>query len=156
MNRSTGSTSLTEDLASRDSGQAWLLLFAGWAVALISTCGALFIGEIMGQTPCLLCWYQRILMFPLAVILAVACYASDVSVWRYALPLAAIGWLVAAYHNLLFFGFIPESIQPCGQGPSCSSADLNLIGFIPIPTLSFGAFSILLALFICLSRSSRS
>jgi disulfide bond formation protein DsbB len=58
VNRSTGSTSLTEDLASGDRGQAWLLLFAGWAVALISTSGALFIGEIMGQTPYLLCWYQ--------------------------------------------------------------------------------------------------
>ncbi|MDZ4790528.1 MAG: disulfide bond formation protein B [Hyphomicrobiales bacterium] len=71
--------------------QVWSLLFAAWAVALVSTFGALFISEVMGQTPCLLCWYQRIFMFPLAIVFGVACYASDPASWRYALPLAAIG-----------------------------------------------------------------
>ena len=61
-------------------------------------------------------------MFPLAVILAVACYTADMAVWRYALPVAVIGLLIAAYHNLLFWGVIPEAIQPCGLGPSCFSA----------------------------------
>ena len=135
--------------------QAWTLLFVAWTVALLSTFGALFIGEVMGKTPCLLCWFQRAFMFPLAVILAVACYTSDANVWRYALPVAGVGLLIAVYHNLLFWGVIPEEIQPCGTGPSCSSADLNLIGFIPIPVLSLAAFAALSVLLILIRRRQR-
>jgi disulfide bond formation protein DsbB len=134
--------------------QRWLLLFAAWAVALLSTLGALFIGEVMGKTPCLLCWYQRAFMFPLAIVLAVACYSADMTAWRYALPLALVGFLIAAYHNLLFWGVIPEEIQPCGVGPSCSSSDLNLLGNIPIPLLSLAAFAALSLLLLLISRRS--
>lgn len=135
------------------SQRAWLLLFCAWAIALASTLGALFIGEVMGKTPCLLCWYQRAFMFPLAVILAVACYNGDAAIWRYGLPVAGIGLAIAAYHNLLFFGIIPEDIQPCTRtGPSCSSADLNLVGVIPIPMLSLGAFVALTLLFLIIRR----
>ncbi len=116
------------------------LLFAAWIIALISTLGALFIGEVMGQMPCLLCWYQRIAMFPLAVILMIASFRFDVEVWRYALPLAAIGGLIAAYHSLLYMGIIPKAIEPCGAGPSCSDANMMILGNIPIPLLSLGAF----------------
>jgi disulfide bond formation protein DsbB len=131
----------------------WLILFAAWFIALLSTLGALFIGEVMGKTPCLLCWHQRAFMFPLAVILGIACYRGDAGVWRYGLPLAGIGLMIASYHNLLFWGVIPEEIQPCTRtGPSCSSADLNLIGFIPIPLLSLGAFAALTVLFLILRR----
>lgn len=131
----------------------WLLLFAAWLLALASTLGALFIGEVMGKTPCLLCWHQRAFMFPLAVVLGVACYLDDAAVWRYGLPLALAGLAVAAYHNLLFWGVIPEEIQPCSRtGPSCSSADLNLVGVIPIPLLSLGAFAALTVLFLIIRR----
>lgn len=140
-----------ERLARAD--RAWLLLFAAWLVALASSLGAIFIGEVLGKTPCILCWYQRAFMFPLAVVLAVASYRSDRQAWRYALPLAAIGWTIAAYHNLLFAGLIPEAIQPCtDSGPSCSSLDLNLVGFIPIPLLSLAAFSALTVLLSLLRR----
>jgi disulfide bond formation protein DsbB len=131
----------------------WALLFFAWAIALASTLGALFIGEVMGKTPCLLCWYQRAFMFPLAIILAVACFNDDAPVWRYGLPVAGLGLVAAAYHNLLFFGVIPEEIQPCTRtGPSCSSADLNLVGVVPIPLLSLGAFAALTALFLIIRR----
>src|SRR3546814_19949738 len=86
----------------------------------------------MGLDPCELCWYQRIVMFPLVFVLAVGLATSDTQVFRYALPLVAAGWLVAAYHNLLYVGVIPEALQPCGAGPSCAKADLNLFGFISI------------------------
>lgn len=120
---------------------AWKFLFTAWIIALAATFGALFIGEIMGQAPCYLCWHQRVFMFPLAVILAVATFRDDPGVWRYALPLAALGWLVAAYHTLLYIGVIPEGIEPCGQGPSCSSADMTILGGLPIPILSLAAFT---------------
>jgi disulfide bond formation protein DsbB len=135
------------------TGTLWALLFAAWLIALGATLGALFIGEVMGKMPCLLCWYQRVFMVPLAVMLGIACYAADGGVWRYGLPIACIGLLIASYHNLLFWGLIPEEIQPCTRsGPSCSSADLNLVGFIPIPLLSLGAFAALTVLLFVIRR----
>lgn len=126
----------------------WALLFAAWLVALLGSLAVLFIGEVMGQAPCVLCWFQRAFLFPLAVVLAVATFRSDYAAWRYALPLAAIGWLIAAYHVLLYAGILPKSIEPCGQGPSCTDAAMTIAlpilgGFVPIPVLSLAAFTII-------------
>jgi disulfide bond formation protein DsbB len=122
------------------SGDGWSLLLAAWLVSLTATLGALFIGEVMGQTPCLLCWYQRAFMFPLSVILAIACFKADSNVWRYALPLSLIGLALSSYHMLLYAGIIPEALKPCGKGPSCASPDMTIFGSLPIPTLSLAAF----------------
>lgn len=130
----------------------WALLFCAWLVALVSTIGVLFVGEIMGQLPCVLCWFQRAFMFPLVLLLGTACCLSDTGVWRYALPLAVMGWLIALYHNLLYFGLIPESIKPCGAGPSCSGADMTILSGVPLPLLSLGAFSLLIILLVLTRR----
>ena len=132
-------------------GHVWARLFSAWIIALAATFGALFIGEVMGQTPCHLCWYQRVFMFPLAAILAVATFREDFGIWRYALPIVALGWLVAAFHSLLYAGIIPEAIKPCGQGPSCSSADMTILG-LPLPYLSLAAFSAIAILLLPASR----
>jgi disulfide bond formation protein DsbB len=134
---------------------AWMRLFAAWLVSLAATLGALFIGEVMGQTPCLLCWYQRILMFPLAVILAIASFRSDTGIRPYVLALAGIGWLVAAYHGLLYVELIPTEIAPCGAGPSCSGSGMTVLDAVPIPYLSFAAFTAILLLLLPSWRSSR-
>jgi len=131
-----GSSSETQPVS-----KEWRLLLLAWLISLSATLGALFIGEVLGQAPCQLCWYQRIAMFPLAVILGIACFTNDGNVWRYGLPLAAIGGLVALWHSLLYAGIIPETIQPCSQtGPSCTSADMTLFGIVPLPYLSFLSF----------------
>lgn len=120
----------------------WNLLFIAWCISVIATLGALFIGEIMGKIPCNLCWYQRIFMFPLPIILGIALYRVDFSAWRYALPLSGIGAAIAAFHSLVFFKIIPEEIKPClEKGPSCSGADMILWGTLPLPLLSFVAFT---------------
>ncbi len=124
----------------------WTMLFAAWVIALGSTLSVLFIGEIMGQTPCVLCWYQRAFMFPLTVILAIACYRTDGAVWRYALPLAAIGAVIAIWHTLVFTGVAPAALEPCGAGPSCSSDTMTILGGIPLPLLSVGAFGAIVVL----------
>lgn len=132
-------------------------LYLAWFVALASTLGALFIGEVMGRTPCVLCWYQRIAMFPLALILGVACFLSDTSVRRYVLPLAAIGGLIALWHSLLFAGIISQPLQPCERnGPSCSGEDQVLFGVLPLPFLSLGAFTAIIALLIIPYRKKTS
>ena len=64
----------------------------------------------------------------------------DKSVVKYALPLATAGWLTAMYHTLLYSGIIPESMQPCTQGVSCTEEYINLFGFVTIPMLSLLSF----------------
>ncbi|WP_416358067.1 disulfide bond formation protein B [Aureimonas phyllosphaerae] len=115
-------------------------LHAAWVVALVATLGALFVGEIMGQAPCVLCWYQRIAMFPLAILLGVAAFRGDRGVRVYALPLALAGLAIAAFHGLLYAGIVSEAIEPCGAGPSCASADMTILGGLPLPFLSLAAF----------------
>ena len=88
-------------------------LFAAWFVALSASLAVLFIGEVLGQTPCNLCWFQRAFMFPLAIILGVAAWRADLSIWRYAAPLAVLGGAVALYHSLLYAGIVPAPIVPC-------------------------------------------
>lgn len=129
--------------------QIWQLLFLSWLIATFSTLAVLFIGEVMGQAPCILCWFQRAFMFPLAVILGIACYLSDPGIWRYGLPLAGIGGTIAAYHTLLVAGIIPAPLEPCGAGVSCTSEDMMIFSVVPIPLLAvgaFGAISVLLLL----------
>ncbi|MCR5942705.1 disulfide bond formation protein B [Ochrobactrum sp. XJ1] len=136
----------------RSGDETWLPTFGAWIIALTSTLGALFIGEVMGQLPCDLCWYQRAFMFPLAVLLAVAAFRSDGGAWFYAAPLAAIGWLIAGFHNLLYFKVIPTAIKPCGQGPSCSGEGMLLFGSVPIPLLSLAAFTAIIILLVIVRR----
>jgi disulfide bond formation protein DsbB len=130
----------------------WGLLFISWLTALVASLAALFIGEVMGRAPCVLCWYQRAFMFPLAIILAVASFRADASVWRYALPLAAGGWLIAAFHTLQYAGVIPPALEPCGAGPSCTSGDMTILGGVPLPVLSLLAFTIIAALLALVNR----
>ncbi|KKX29454.1 disulfide bond formation protein B [Rhizobium sp. LC145] len=130
----------------------WLPTFGAWFIALVSSLGALFIGEVMGQAPCDLCWHQRAFMFPLALILAVAAFRSDAAAWFYALPVAAVGWLMAGFHNLLYFGIVPSAIKPCGQGPSCSGEGMLLFGVVPLPLLSLAAFTLIITLLLVVRR----
>jgi disulfide bond formation protein DsbB len=126
--------------------RAWTLIFCAWLVAGVATLGALFLGEVMHLPTCVLCWYQRIFMFPLALILPVGLFPLDRKVPRYALPLAVLGWLIAVFHLLLIAGVIPEDIKPCTQGVPCSEKLIEWFGFLTIPLLSFMAFSSIIAL----------
>lgn len=131
---------------------AWVALFAAWTVALVASLGALFIGEVMGQPPCELCWFQRVFMFPLAIMLGIAAFRSDRGVVPYGLTLAGAGWVVSFYHFLLYFGLVSEKIRPCGSGPSCSDEAMTLFGSVPIPLLSLSAFTAILFFLILLFR----
>jgi disulfide bond formation protein DsbB len=138
------------------SNPNWTILFICWAIASVSTLGSLFFSEIMDFPPCTLCWYQRIFMFPLVLIFLAGLFPFDKSIIKYALPLTLVGWGFAFYHYLLYSGFIPESIQPCSQGVSCSETYLDLFGFLTIPMLSLISFStIIVLLFILRRRTSK-
>jgi len=140
----------------RENTKAWALIFSAWLVAGASTLGALFFGEVMHLPTCVLCWYQRIFMFPLALILPIGLFPFDRKVLRYALPLAGIGFLTAVFHMLLIAGLIPENIKPCTQGVPCSETVVEWFGFVTIPLLSVLAFlAILLLLITAYFRSSK-
>ena len=130
----------------------WTILFLCWLLVTISTLGSLFFSYVVGFAPCVLCWYQRIFLFPLVILLAMGLFPFDKSVVKYALPLAIAGWLIAFYHNLLYSGIIPESIQPCSQGVSCTEKYIDLFGFITIPMLSLLSFSTIISLLLLLQR----
>ncbi len=123
------------------------LAYAAWIIALVATVGSLFFSEVMQLPPCVLCWYQRIAMYPLVVVIGAGILMRDVRVKFYALPLALIGLAISVYHNLLYYGILPESITPCTQGVSCTSRQIEWLGFITIPLMALTAFvSIVLCL----------
>lgn len=121
----------------------WLPVYVAWLVSLMATLGSLFFSEVMKLPPCVLCWYQRIELFPLVLILTVGILAKDNKLARYAGPFVLLGLLTALYHALLYYHVIPESISPCTQGASCTERQIEWFGFVSIPLLSLLAFSII-------------
>lgn len=134
----------------------WTLLFLCWLLVSVSTTISLFFSSVLEYEPCVLCWYQRICLFPLIFIFAVGLFPNfDRSVIKYALPLTIVGGLIALYHSLLYAGIIPEDIQPCSKGVSCTEKYFELFGFVSIPMLSFIAFTTLTTLLIILKRRTK-
>ncbi len=125
---------------------SWTKLFCAWVVALAATAGSLFFSEVLGYPPCALCWYQRIAIYPLVLILGLALFPQDLRAVKFALPLALAGWGVAIYHNLLYYHWIPDSLAPCRQGVSCTTVQWVGLGFLTIPLLSLVAFTLLLVI----------
>lgn len=124
-----------------------VLIYAAWTIALVSTAGSLFFSEVMQLPPCVLCWYQRIAMYPLVVIIAVGILRNDRHLKIYALPFSLAGLAIAIYHNLLYYGIIPEAITPCTEGVPCNAVQILWLGFITIPLMGLAAF---LGITICL------
>ena len=118
-----------------------LLAYAAWVIALLATVVSLFFSEVMGLPPCVLCWYQRVAMYPLVVVIATGIVMRDRRMRAYALPLCLAGLAVSAYHNLLYYGIIPETLTPCSQGASCTERQIEWFGFITIPLMGLASFA---------------
>jgi len=129
-------------------------LYLAWVVAVAATLGSLYFSEIRGYIPCELCWYQRILMYPLALILGIAAYNSETTIKKYVLPLSILGGLISLFHYLeqKVPGF--AAIKPCTQGVPCSTAYINWLGFITIPFLALIAFTLITVLML-LTKSEK-
>lgn len=145
MTANTGSSTQMNPPKSAQASN-WALVFACWLLACVSTLGSLFLSEVMGYAPCVLCWYQRIFMYPLVIILPAGLFPFDRNIVRYAAPLSALGALAAVFHLLLVAGYIPESIKPCVRGIPCSEVQVQWLGFVTIPLLSALSFLIITAL----------
>ncbi len=115
-------------------------LYLAWVVSLVSLFGSLYLSEVLNLLPCTLCWYQRILAYPLAIILGIAIFRNDRKVFAYAMPLALLGVGVAIYHVVqqeLHISLIP---QLCTKQPSCVARTGAIFGVVTPPMLSGIAF----------------
>jgi disulfide bond formation protein DsbB len=120
------------------------MIYLSWLLSVIATLGSLYFSNIMMLPPCSLCWWQRICMYPLSLIFVIAFLRKDANCLYYSTPLVVIGFLISSYHNLLYYGFIEKSFIPCTAGVSCTSIQLEWLGFITIPLMALTSFSILL------------
>ncbi len=106
------------------------------AIAVTGLLGSLYFSEVRHFAPCVLCWYQRIVLYPLVPLFAIAIATKDSGVWRYALPLTVISLGIGIYQLALVYHII-ERAQDCSVGISCAAITWSLFGFITIPLLAF-------------------
>src|SRR4051794_25070055 len=132
-------------------GELWI----AWIFALAATLGSLFFSEFSHFIPCRLCWFQRIAMYPLAVILLIGALRRDVrGAALYALPFPIVGALVSAYH--IYIENHPEAESAgCSVGAPCSTKWIDQFGYITIPTLAVTAFAAILTILALALRRMR-
>ena len=131
-----------------------LLPYLAWLVALVATIGSLFFSEVMNLPPCVLCWYQRIAMYPLAILLPIAAVRGDDAIRPYTATLAGIGAVISAYHVLLQrIPGLPSG--SCSVDAPCTAIYIERFGFITIPVMALvGFLSILTLLLVTRERPS--
>ena len=128
-------------------------LWLAFVVSLTATAGSLFLSEVARFTPCALCWYQRIAMYPLVIILGIAAWRGDGGVRRYVVPIAAIGAIVAAYHVALQrLPGLPSGT--CSLDVPCTAIYVERFGFVTIPVMALVAFLAILAILVALMPDS--
>jgi len=134
----------------RTSSASWL--FNAWAVAVVATAGSLYLSEYLHFVPCSLCWYQRIFMYPLTILLGIASWRDQKQIVPYALPLVAIGAGFSVYH--IAVQELPHGPDGPFCGPvSCATDVLNAFGFLTVPMLALTAFAMI---FVCLLLARRA
>lgn len=125
-----------------------------WLIATVATLGSLYYSEIAHLPPCTLCWYQRIAMYTLPVVLGIATIRRDRDVWRYVLPVALIGGAIAAYHYVVEWSPALTSGFCTGAVP-CDVAWFRTFGFISIPYMALSGFAAIAALMALLATRRR-
>ena len=122
-----------------------LELWLAFVVAATATVGSLYLSEVVHLIPCTFCWYQRIAMYPLVVLLGIAAWRQDHGIRIYAATLASIGAVIAAYHRLIQV-FPDLSGSSCSTGVPCTAAYFTEFGFVTIPYMALSSFLLILAL----------
>jgi len=119
-------------------------LWAAFVVAAIGTGGSLFFSEIAGFVPCDLCWFQRICMYPLSLLLLFAAFHGDYRFARYLLPFPLVGAGISTYHLLIENKVIGEPSSCRIGGAGCAVKWIDEFGYITIPTLAITGFALLI------------
>jgi disulfide bond formation protein DsbB len=123
-------------------------------VATVATSGSLYLSEVAHFTPCVLCWYQRVAMYPMVVLLAVAVRRGD-DISPYALVLAAIGGTISSYH-MLVERFPSLETDACDPANPCSLIWTERFGYLTIPTMALSAFALIATLMLLGRASTRA
>ena len=114
-----------------------------WVVSLTATLGSLYFSEIRGYEPCTLCWYQRILMYPIVIIATIAYIQKNARIALTTAVFSTIGAATSLYHyGLQKLDFLQDTAPACGRVP-CTGQYINWLGFITIPFLALTAFTII-------------
>ena len=119
-----------------------------FVVALVATLGSVYLSEVAHFLPCRLCWYQRIAMYPLPVLLGIAWWKRDAGIRRYVVPLALIGLLISTYHILVERFPSLEDSGVCEVSNPCTIRWVERFGFVTIPTMAFAAFALISGLLV--------
>jgi disulfide bond formation protein DsbB len=130
-------------------------LYLAWLVSVVALCGSLYFSEIMRFEPCKLCWFQRICMYPLAVLLGIASYKNDRGIIPYARTLSIVGMCISLFHYLEQKVPALQKVLPCTVGVPCSGQYINWLGFITIPFLALIAF-ILITILLFIGKVNES
>jgi disulfide bond formation protein DsbB len=131
------------EVSSRGKAARWAM-YVALGASWVATCGSLFMSEALGWIPCQWCWYQRIFMYPLALVLATGLINRDRNVPKYALVLAVPGILASTYHIGLQKIPALAKLETCTTTAPCSADYLNWFGFITIPMLAWVAFAVVI------------
>jgi disulfide bond formation protein DsbB len=126
-------------------------LYFAWLIAIVAMVGSLYFSEVRAFVPCSLCWYQRILMYPLVILLGIASFRQDKHIIPYVLTLSIFGGLIAGWH-ILEENLPALELPMCSVGVPCSVKYVNYFGFITIPTMALVAFT-LISLILFATRS---
>ncbi len=137
------------------AGETRVLLGIGALTAAVSMGGSLYFSEVVGFTPCVLCWYQRIAMYPLVLVLGIAAWRRDAGIWRYVLPIAGVGLIISIYHNLIQFRPALD-IGTCTPDASCTARHVAAFGFVSIPFMAGAGFLLIGALMLTLRETERA
>lgn len=116
----------------------YLVLLFSW----ISMLGSLYYSEVLGITPCTLCWYQRALMYPIAITTFILIIANKKLNEKLVLPVSLLGMIIAAYHYALQKADWNEAAS-CSPAIPCGAENVNYFGFITIPFLALIGFSLI-------------
>ena len=138
----------------RQKAEKWLkkyVIYLVYAQVWTGFWGSLYFSEILNLPPCVLCAIQRLLFYPLVIVLSVGVWRRDKDLPLYVLPFSILGIIVAGYHNLIYYHIIPELLTPCTVQLPCTVRDFTLLGVISIPTMSLAAF-ILITIGIAMHR----
>jgi len=133
-------------------------LLLSFVFSLLATLGSLFLSNIVGLTPCELCWFQRIVMYPQVILFGLAFWKRDSHIVIYGAILSFLGLILSGYHYLLQINLAPiaTTCSILKSSSSCNSVSIREFGYITIPLMAFTAFLLLFLVQIILIKKDRT
>ena len=135
-----------EAMAEFRDGLGRVALPLAWLVAAVTMAGSLYYSKVQGYVPCELCWYQRIVLYPFAVILAIAAWRRDSSIRVYAIPVLSIGVIISIYHSWIQWFPPSNGTSFCTAATPCTLKYVDEFGFVTLPFMALSAAAVIIAL----------